>query len=205
ALSIEFSVMIGACAVAIVVAPSALMSSHLAANFLGSTIVSHGDSALYMNIAMPSAANAGSSSAKLLTGAPGIGVANASTPQYTPVDWSKRPRVVGESHTGGRIARNVRSPASKLSPSLTQRTLVNGNSNGLLCRSSIAQLHTMVAFGHASITSSRLPVWSTSSCDKYTHLTSAGSTRLNASSRNCLRFAIVFVSRMIGSLPLITI
>ena len=72
----------------------------------------------------------------------------------------------GESYMGGRIAVSVRSPASKLSPSLSQRQRSIGNSNALVCRSCIGQLITSVAFGHASIVSSRLPVWSTSSCER---------------------------------------
>src|SRR4051794_17538090 len=185
--------------------PSAWILSQWSAYRLGSTRDSHGESAWWQNIAIPSPQNSGGSSDTLLIGSPGIGHANESTPQYTPVFWSNSPRVVGESHTGGCTAVRSRSPIENVSPSLTQRQRSSGNSNALLWRSSIAQLHTSVAFGHAVSTSSRLPVWSTSSCERYTHFTSAGSTRLKTSSRNCLRFAIVPVSRINGSSPLITI
>ena len=108
--------------------------------------------------------------------------------------------MVGESHTGGRTARSVRSPTSKLSPSLTQRIRSSGNSNALVWRSLIAQVATSVAFVHRVITCSRLPVWSMSSCDKYTQRTSAGSTRPNTSSSHCRRLAMVPVSTITGSL-----
>ena len=44
---------------------------------------------------------------------------------------------------------SVRSPTSKLSPSLTHRIRASGNSNALVCRSLIAQVATSVAFVHA--------------------------------------------------------
>ena len=91
------SVMTGLCAVAIVFAPRPCTWSHTSANFTGSTTLSHGDRAWYMNIAMPSAQKPGSNSATLCITLPGIGHANESTPQYTPVLLSSRPRVVGES------------------------------------------------------------------------------------------------------------
>jgi hypothetical protein len=72
-------------------------------------------------------------------------------------------------------------------------------------RSIIAQLQTSLAFGQAVITSSRLPVWSTSSCDKKTQRTSVGSTRENTSFSHCSRLAGVPVSTIIGWAPRITI
>ena len=132
-------------------------------------------------------------------------MANVSTAQYTPVVGSKRPRVVGESKTGGRTACSVRSPMSSDSPSMTQRQRSSGKSKQLVCRSTIAQLHTSVAFGQAVITSSRLPLWSTSSWERKIQRTSSGSTSENTSSSHCSRFAGVPVSTIIGSAPRITI
>ena len=88
---------------------------------------------------------------------------------------------------------------------MTQRHRSSGNSKQLVCRSTIAQLHTSVAFGHTVITSSRLPLWSTSSWLRNTQRTSSGSTRENASRSHCSRFAGVPVSTIIGSRPRITI
>ena len=88
---------------------------------------------------------------------------------------------------------------------MTQRHRSSGKSKQFVWRSTIAQLHTSFAFGHAVITSSRLPLWSTSSCERNTHLTSSGSTSENASSSHCLRFAGVPVSTITGSSPRITI
>ena len=85
------------------------------------------------------------------------------------------------------------------SPSITQRQRSSGKSKQLVCRSTIAQLHTNVAFGHAVITWSRLPLWSTSSCDRNTQRTSSGSTSENTSSSHWVRFAGVPVSTITGS------
>ena len=131
-------------------------------------------------------------------------MANESTAQYTPVIGSNSPRVVGESYTGGRIAKRVRSPMSSVSPSMIQRQRGSGKSKQFVCRSIIAQLHTSCAFGHALKVSSRFPVWSTSSCDKKIHRTFFGSTSENTSFNHCSRFAIVPVSTIIGSAPRIT-
>src|SRR5687767_11652142 len=135
----------------------------------------------------------------------GSGVANVSTAQYTLVLGSYSPRVVGESNTGGRIATNDRSPTSNDSPSVTQRHRRRGKSKQFVWRSTMAQLHTTVAFVQAVNASSRLPVWSTSSWDRKIHLTSFGSTIENTSSCHCLRFAGVPVSTTTGSDPRITI
>ena len=77
----------------------------------------------------------------------GSGVAKVSTAQYTLVVGSYRPRVVGESYTGGRSACSVRSPTSNDSPSITHRQRSSGKSKQFVWRSTIAQLHTSVAFG----------------------------------------------------------
>ena len=74
-----------------------------------------------------------------------------------------------------------------------------------MCRSTSAQLATNVAFAQTLITSSRLPVWSMSSWEMNTHFTSSGSTSENASSSHCLRLAIVPVSTITGSAPVMTI
>jgi hypothetical protein len=68
----------------------------------------------------------------------------------------------------------------------------------------MAQLHTTRAFGHAVSASSRLPVWSTSSCDRKIQRTSSGSTSENTSWSHCWRLAGVPVSTITGSGPRIT-
>src|SRR6185436_6987955 len=91
----------------------------------GSTIDSHGLTAPSANSATPNCQNSSSRSATPIWGS-GRGVANESTAQYTPVVGSNRPRVVGESYTGGRMATMVRSPMSNDSPSLTHRQRSSG-------------------------------------------------------------------------------
>ena len=114
--------------------------------------------------------------------------------------------MVGESNTGGRIAtQRAVADVEADSPSMIQRQRSSGKSKQFVWRSIIAQLHTSFAFGHAVIASSRLPVWSTSSCDKKIQRTSFGSTSSNTSFSHCSRFAGVPVSTMTGSLPRITI
>ena len=88
---------------------------------------------------------------------------------------------------------------------MTHRHRSIGKLKQFVCRSTIAQLHTSLALGHALITWSRLPVWSTSSCDRNTQRTSSGSTSENTSLSHCLRLAGVPVSTIIGSWPRITI
>src|SRR5205823_5825647 len=95
------------------------------------------------------------SSSPALRAGVSMGAANASEAQYTPVDVSNSPRVVGESKMGGRTARKRRSPASNDSPSLTQRHRVGGTPRLPPSRSTMNQLRTSVAFGHASISAFR--------------------------------------------------
>src|SRR5829696_6750863 len=94
---------------------------------------------------------------------------------------------------------------SRVSPSMTHRQRSSGKSKQFVWRSIMAQLHTSCAFGQAVITWSRLPVWSTSSCDRKTQRTSVGSTIEKASFSHCSRLAGVPVSTIIGSAPRITI
>src|SRR4051794_34388165 len=122
------------------------MRSTDVAYLAGSSIVSHGLTAPSANTDMPSNQPSSSSWAIVASGS-GSGVANASTAQYTPVLGSYSPRVAGESNTGGRNACRVRSPASNDSPSATQRHRSSGKSKQVVCRSTIAQLQTSVAFG----------------------------------------------------------
>ena len=74
-----------------------------------------------------------------------------------------------------------------------------------MCRSTIAQLQTTWALGQAANASSRLPVWSMSSCDRKIHRTSSGSTSEKTSASHCVRFPGVPVSTITGSAPRITI
>ena len=87
---------------------------------------------------------------------------------------------------------------------MAQRHLGSGDSKQLVCRSTIAQLQTSCAFGHAASVCSRFPVWSISSCDKWIQRPLSGSTRDNTSFNHRSRLAIVPVSTIMGSAPKMT-
>ena len=119
----------------------------------------------------------------------GSGVANVSTAQYTPVVGSYRPRVVGESNTGGRIACSVRSPTSNDSPCTTQRQ-----------RSQREVEAVRVAFDHRPVAHERRVRTRRQRLVEVAGVidvvvreedprTSSGSTSENTSSSHCLRFA----------------
>src|SRR5215471_8880251 len=91
---------------AIVVMSRFCTPSTYCAYLFGSTIDSHGLTAPSANNVRPKLQNSASRSAILVLGS-GSGVANVSTDQYTPVVGSNKPRVVGESNTGGRLATSV--------------------------------------------------------------------------------------------------
>src|SRR5690606_36393949 len=135
----------------------------------------------------------------------GIGLANPSADQYTPVVGSNSPRVVGASYTGGRTVMSVRSPTSSRSSSPTQRWRSGGTPSAAPIRSRINQLTTTIAFGAGATSASRLPVWSTSSWVRNTHRMSCGSTIENTSARNVARFSGIPVSTTTGSADRITI
>jgi len=67
------------------------------------------------------------------------------------------------------------------------------------------QLMISVAFGHSSISTLRLPVWSMSSWLMNTQRTSSGSTRLDTSLKKCSRCSAMPVSTTTGSAAPITI
>ena len=106
--------------------------------------------------------------------------------------WANRTPVVGSRAASGRPRRTTHRPS-------THRHRSSGKSKQFVWRSTMAQLHTRVAFGHADSASSRLPVWSTSSCERKIHRTSSGSTSEKTSSSHCVRFAGVPVSTITGS------
>ena len=92
--------------------------------------------------------------------------------------WGRTARGSSASRTPAAAPRAaVRSPMSNDSSCMIQRHRSSGKLKQLVCRSTMAQLHTSLALGQRSITSSRLPLWSTSSCDRNTQCTSSGSTR----------------------------
>jgi hypothetical protein len=71
-------------------------------------------------------------------------------------------------------------------------------------RPTVNQFVTRVACGHRSRTCIRLPVWSPSSCDRYTQRTSAGSTNEKARSIHASPVTARAVSTITGSAPVMT-